>query len=86
MEFLITASYLQSFIVLKEGTLDEIFSRKINIINSNQSLVLNSYCVDLKHFKVDQLPKKIVFFMLSKLVSDIGIREYVFAAWDIKNI
>ena len=53
MEFLITASYLQSFIALKEGTLDEIFSRKINIINSNQSLVLNSYCVDLKHFKVD---------------------------------
>ena len=83
--FLYRVALKFSKIVFFQNIDDQTLFSKLNIVDSNQSLVLNGSGVDLEHFKVEKLPQKIAFLMLSRLVGDKGVREYVSAAKNVKK-
>ena len=59
---------------------------QLNIISKKSySRLVNGSGVDLDAFPLKQLPGKPVFLMLSRLVADKGVREYVEAARIIKQ-
>ena len=64
---------------------DEKLFYKLNIINRNKpSQVVNGSGVDLNIYKFSPLPKKPIFLMVSRLLIDKGVREYVDAASLVK--
>ena len=59
---------------------------KLQIIKKKDSLnVVNGSGVDLKQFSLSKLPSKSTFLMISRLLIDKGVREYVQAAAIVKS-
>lgn len=55
------------------------------ISNKNHCYVVNGSGVDLKKFSYAKLPTKPIFLMLSRILVDKGVKEYVEAACIVKN-
>lgn len=64
---------------------DKFLFKKLNILKKNQiSQVINGSGVDLKLYQKTKIPKKLIFLMVSRLLIDKGVREYVEAARIVK--
>tara|TARA_Y100001980_G_C14509188_1_gene284696 strand:+ start:144 stop:926 length:783 start_codon:yes stop_codon:yes gene_type:complete len=64
---------------------DKQLFKKLRILKTNHRIVvINGSGVDLKYFSFEDLPNEISFLMLSRLVGDKGVREYVQAAKNIR--
>ena len=64
---------------------DKFLFKKLNILKKNQiSQVINGSGVDLKLYQKTKIPKKLIFLMVSRLLVDKGVREYVEAARIVK--
>jgi glycosyltransferase involved in cell wall biosynthesis len=59
---------------------------QLNLVpNKNRSYVVNGSGVDLKKFSYVKLPTKPIFLMLSRILVDKGVKEYVEAACIVKK-
>jgi len=64
---------------------DKFLFKKLNILKKNQiSKVINGSGVDLKLYQRTKIPKKPIFLMVSRLLVDKGVREYVESARIVK--
>lgn len=65
---------------------DKNLFKKLKIIKKNNSLrVVNGTGVDLKAYPFSVLPSKPIFLMISRLLVDKGVREYVEASKIVKS-
>lgn len=65
---------------------DEQLFRDVGILPKQvNSIVVNGSGVDLDAFSLEPIPKRHIFLMLSRLVVDKGVREYVQAARIVKQ-
>lgn len=72
-------------IVFFQNTDDQSLFIKKKILNKTPSLIINGSGVNLEHFSFsDQFPPKITFLMISRLLKDKGVYEFVAAAKQIK--
>ena len=72
--------------IIFQNSDDEKLFYKLKILSKNQlSHIVNGSGVDLDLFPFSPLPKKPIFLMLSRLLVDKGVREYVEAAKIIKS-
>jgi len=59
---------------------------KLKIISKKElTKIVNGSGVDLKQFPISKLPSKSIFLMISRLLIDKGVREYVQAATIVKS-
>ena len=71
--------------IIFQNSDDEKLFYKLKILSKNQlSHIVNGSGVDLDLFPFSPLPKKPIFLMLSRLLVDKGVREYVKAACIVK--
>ncbi|MDA8836198.1 glycosyltransferase family 4 protein [Candidatus Pelagibacter bacterium] len=69
-----------------QNTDDQSLFLKLKIIkNKNLSNVINGSGVDLSDYPLSNLPSKPVFLMISRLLVDKGVREYVQAAHIVRS-
>jgi len=65
---------------------DKALFETLNIIGeSNDAMVINGSGVDLDYYSVVPLPENISFLMITRLLGDKGVREYVEAAKQIQK-
>ncbi len=65
---------------------DQFLFKKLSIINNiSISKVVNGSGVDLKVFPFSELPSKNVFLMISRILIDKGVREYINAAKIVRS-
>jgi glycosyltransferase involved in cell wall biosynthesis len=86
LELLYRLGLSPAHIVIFQNPDDEALFRELNIIRSNKlSVCVKGSGVDLDAFSPKSLPDKHIFLMLSRLVADKGVREYVAAARRVKR-
>ena len=64
---------------------DQNLFNKLKILKKNSSRVVNGTGVDLKSYPYSLLPSKPIFLMISRLLVDKGVREYVQAAKIVRS-
>lgn len=57
----------------------------LNIVEEEKTRIVNGSGVNMEHFRPTIYPKKLTFFMLSRVLYSKGIREYLAAAKNIKE-
>ena len=74
-------------IIFQNNSDKNIFLKK-NIVQRNQSVVINGSGFDPIKFKLSSLPKKdpTVFALISRVIKEKGILEYINAASELKKI
>ena len=58
---------------------------KLRLVKKRQSILINGSGVDLDHYQATPLPTKKAFLLISRLIKEKGIHEYVEAARIIKD-
>jgi len=89
LKYLIIQLYRQglknSSKVIFQNKDDKSLFLKLKVINQRKSYVVNGSGVSLRTFPFTKLPTKPVFLMVSRLLFDKGIREYVEAAKIVRS-
>ncbi len=64
---------------------DQLLFLELKVIKKNKSEIVNGSGVDLNSYPFSSLPTKPVFLMISRLLVDKGVREYVQAAKIVRS-
>jgi len=89
MRFFVSMLYKISFffsdtvIFQNKDDQEEFVHRKL--LNKNKSKLVNGSGVNMNNFTPKDYPKQLTFFMLSRILKNKGVREYLTAAKKVKN-
>jgi len=58
---------------------------KLDLVQKEQTVLINGSGVDLKHFSIKPLPEAVSFLLIARLIKEKGIQEYAEAARIIRD-